>query len=1443
MKTPLFMQYSRNVMLAWPGFARAASKHLVALVLCALVLPGSLLAQTLQHRYSFVSDASDSVGTANGTLVPPNGGTAATITNGLTLPGGGGPGFSGYVTLPAGILLSTTNLTIECWATQNSQDGWAELWNFNNGTGQYIGYIPFPANNNNNMSLAIKNGNEYDAFSGIQLPTSSQQYIAATFNAATLTGNLYQNATLVASVTVPNNTYIPGTFGAGGGGTLNNYLGQDPWPDPQFQGTIYEFRIWNGVVSQRYLAASAVAGPSVLITNLTPTSVTVSAGPSVIITGTEQAGVTVQLAQTGSSNIVATSDATNWVSSNPSVLTVSTNGIITGVSVGTAKVSATVGGTAGTSALITVTGPPALLHRYSFVSDASDSVGGPSWDGTLVAPTGGTAATIANGLTLPGGGGPGFSGYVTLPSGILTNTTSVTVESWVTQSSQNTWAQIWNFNNNGSQNFGLIPYPANNANNLESDVTPNGNEQDIQSALRFPTNSEQHVAVVFNSSTLVGTIYDNGVSVASHTFPNRFYIPGSIGGAAGTANNVLGQDPFPDPQFQGTIYELRIWNGALSPVYAAVAAAAGPSVIVTNLTPSAVSVTVTNTSMIGAQVQPATVTGNFVDANNVTVTGGATNWTSSNPNVLTVNSSGLITAQSGGTATISATVDGVTATTPTITVADTAPTLQQRPANLTVAVGDPANFSVGALGGGLNYQWSFGATPIAGATNATLTIANVAFANAGTYSVRVSNNIGTTNASATLTVVNSYLTHRYSFVSDASDSVGGPAWNGTIVAPNGGSPASISNGLNLPGGGGPGFSGYVSLPAGILTNTHSLTVECWVTQNAQDTWAEIWSFNNGTSEYIGLIPYPANNNNNMSFAVRNGTEYDAFSPIQFPVASEQYVAATFDASSLTGRLYTNGTLIAAVTVPDSTYIPGNYGAGAGGTLNNVLGQDPFPDPQFQGTIYEFRIWDGVVSPLYMAISAAAGPSVLVTNLTPTSVSVAVTNTSMIGGQTQPGTAMANFANANGVDVTVEATNWTSSNPNVLTVNSSGVITAVSNGTATVSATLNGVTGSSPAITVQASAPILTQQPEASETLLVGATLRASVANDGTPPFVYFWFTNSSTTPISISTSPTLIVPHVQLASAANYSCLVSNQYGTASSSPLALTVVAPTAFQQTILSYGPLAYWPLDESSGTNAYDVIGGYNGTYNNGFSLGNPGPTNAFFASSTAAGFDGASAYVDIPEGPFNITNAITTMAWVQLTTLNGFDGLFGHGDSSWRMSVNGSGDPGANDGGAQADASSPFGISDANWHMVAYTYNGFVGQANNGALYVDGVRVANNTITAAPAGNNLDVWIGGAPDYGLGTQKRLIAGNIANVAIFTEGFTAAQIQGLYQGTFVAEPNILSIANTPSGIVLNWQEGTLLQAPTVHGPWTPNYSAVPPYTVPATNQNLFFKLLLNP
>ena len=770
------------------------------------------------------------------------------------------------------------------------------------------------------------------------------------------------------------------------------------------------------------------------------------------------------------------------------------------------------------------------------------------------------------------------------------------------------------------------------------------------------------------------------------------------------------------------------------------------------------------------------------------------------------------------------------------------PTILLPPVSQSVFLGGTASFSAQATGGYVNYQWDFNGSPISGATNNTYIETNVNAGMAGNYSIIVTNTAGAVTDSVTLTVVlppPASLQHRYSFVSDATDSVGGA--NGTIVAPNGGAVATIHNGLVLPGNTQNkfGYSGYVSLPAGMLSTTTNITVECWVTQNQGNNWAEIWDFGSSGSQNFALIPYPVNNNNNMEVAFTpNGGEVDMQSSILFSNNSEQYVCVTYNYADLTGNLYLNGNSIASQVLPSASYTPGLIG-GAGGTTEDMLGNDVYGDDQFSGTVYEFRIWNGVVSPLYIAVSTVAGPAYVETNLTPISLGVSVTNSSMTAGVSQQAAVTGVFQNASGVTMTAFVTNWTSSNPSVLTVNSTGLATAVNTGSATISATINGVTRTSSSITVAGSGPSITQEPPASETLLAGATLTANVTNIGSPPFVYRWFFNSGANPISTSSNPTLTLANLRAAQAGSYTCIISNQYGTASSSALNLTIVSPNQYQQSLLSLNPMAYWPLNETSGTTALDIVGGHNGTYVGGCTLAQGGPTNSIFgAVSRSVLFNGTSGYVDIPEGPFNINGPITAVAWVDTVSTPIFGGLFGHGDLSWRTSVNPSGEPGGNDGDAQTDATSPVGISSGNWHMIAYSYTGVANQADNGSLYVDGTLVANNAVTTTPPGNSIDVWIGGSPDYG---TARLINAKIANVAIYPEALTATQVQELYSGVY-AGPLYLNATRSGSNIVLTWPAGTLLQAPTLSGPWTTNTTAVSPYTVPTTNAEQFFRVLVN-
>ena len=287
------------------------------------------------------------------------------------------------------------------------------------------------------------------------------------------------------------------------------------------------------------------------------------------------------------------------------------------------------------------------------------------------------------------------------------------------------------------------------------------------------------------------------------------------------------------------------------------------------------------------------------------------------------------------------------------------------------------------------------------------------------------------------------------------------------------------------------------------------------------------------------------------------------------------------------------------------------------------------------------------------------------------------------------------------------------------------------------------------------------------------------------------------------------------------------------------SIASLSPYAAALVANGPLAYWPLNETNGSIAYDLVGGNNGTYEGNVALAQAGvPLVGFGSPSYAALFDGSSAYVDIPEGPFNITGAITAMAWVNVpSALPHFSGLMGHGDSSWRTSVNNNGDPGSADG-SNPDATSSNSIVGTGWHMVAYSYTGVPNVTNNGSLYVDGVLVASNTV-GAPAGNSLDVWIGGSPDYG---TQRLLPGSIAHAAIFTKALSASQISALYDAGSIAPIVTVSIAPASAGnLNLTWSQGTLLQSTNLAGPWTTN-TAPSPCTITPTNSQMFFKVLVN-
>lgn len=147
-------------------------------------------------------------------------------------------------------------------------------------------------------------------------------------------------------------------------------------------------------------------------------------------------------------------------------------------------------------------------------------------------------------------------------------------------------------------------------------------------------------------------------------------------------------------------------------------------------------------SVVASGFPPLTYQWKFNDSN----IGGATSTSYTVQNA---------TAANVGTYTVVATNPYGTATSSpaTLTVVP-APAITSQPSSVTVLQGTTANFSVTATGPGLTYQWRFNGTPIANATTTSYQKQAAQLSDAGSYSVVVSNSVGTvTSSNALLTVV------------------------------------------------------------------------------------------------------------------------------------------------------------------------------------------------------------------------------------------------------------------------------------------------------------------------------------------------------------------------------------------------------------------------------------------------------------------------------------------------------------------------------------------------------------------------------------------------------------------------------------------------------------------------------------------------------------------
>ena len=322
--------------------------------------------------------------------------------------------------------------------------------------------------------------------------------------------------------------------------------------------------------------------------------------------------------------------------------------------------------------------------------------------------------------------------------------------------------------------------------------------------------------------------------------------------------------------------------------------------------------------------------------------------------------------------------------------------------------------------------------------------------------------------------------------------------------------------------------------------------------------------------------------------------------------------------------------------------------------------------------------------------SAAGNTIMITAYTLSGVNTV--NPPIILQANNPGTATTLSGDATGVATGSWAaigsvwgnTTALTTVPNAVLVRSTslggsstiaGYVTNLSAGSVTIGVTNGAATKGCFAAVIYApgintNPPTISGQPQ-SQTIFTNSSPKVSVSANGATPLSYQWFTNNTAFPLSSggnltgTTTNVLKIANAALANAGNYFVVVTNLFGTATSSVATLAFIPPSgAYESAVMATvpAPFAFYTFSETSdpgvgGVVAQDSAGGFNGTYGvtsqNGF-YGVMGPQATadglagFPDGNTALGLTGTpNSAVTLPA--FNLnngvgTNVLTITAWI-------------------------------------------------------------------------------------------------------------------------------------------------------------------------------------------------------
>jgi hypothetical protein len=462
-----------------------------------------------------------------------------------------------------------------------------------------------------------------------------------------------------------------------------------------------------------------------------------------------------------------------------------------------------------------------------------------------------------------------------------------------------------------------------------------------------------------------------------------------------------------------------------------------------------------------------------------------------------------------------------------------APAIITQPQNQTVLIGRTATLAVIATGTfPLGYQWRFGTTPIAGATGPFLMLSNVQPANAGNYSVVISNAYGvTTSRSATLALHSCQLP------------LGLVSWwpvDGNPEDFTGENEAVLYNGTAFVAGiRGQAFSfdgvdDYVRTPVnGMAFGTNDFSVEGWVRTTSTRSYNTIVSFDTyAPAIYI-------RSDGALQFYPQQVSSANGFNDGQW-----HHFAVTRQNGLL--AYYKDGAP-AGTTVDPRPITPSVF----------YIGADNAGD-QFPGLIDELALYDRALSPSEIqsiydtgsggkCVPASPGAPVVFVNGYAIAASATQTNAAAIELQTSLPNGLIFFT----LDGSSPQSGQLYTGP--FSINESVALRAVAY---SADFAMSAETG--PVAVSIVHSPSIFMDPQ-SEVAAAGFTVNVEVIALGDQPLTYQWRRNGAA--VSGATNSLLTLVNLQSANAGNYSVVVSNAYGSVTSAVAALTVIQPPAVE------------------------------------------------------------------------------------------------------------------------------------------------------------------------------------------------------------------------------------------------------------------------------------------